>query len=81
VDRQKIRLIAAVVLFVAAGAVAWYNVGRKSDAEDYAGRRVFICAKCLQWFPHDIVSGEYIPLKCEKCDFCAGKKADRPDIH
>jgi len=67
VDRQKIKLIAAVVLFAAAGGVAWYQLGRKSEAEDYAGRRIFICAKCNQWFPHDIALGEMIPLKCEKC--------------
>lgn len=66
-DGRKIKLAVAGVLGLAAGIVAWQNLGRKSDAEIASSRRVFICEKCGKWFPHDLVAGETIPIPCEEC--------------
>lgn len=73
VRRQQIKLIVAVVVFIAAGAVAWITMGGET-VEDIAADRAFICGECGAVFEHTLQIGEYTPLECDKC----GKKAAYP---
>lgn len=71
--RRKIKLIVSILIFAAAGGVAWYSLGGESPG-DLVAERAFICADCKHVFEHTLKIGEYTPLKCEKC----GKEAAYP---
>jgi len=64
--RQQIKLVVAVLIFVAAGGVAWYTMGGESVAS-IASERAFICADCNKVFEYTLQIGDKTPIKCKKC--------------
>jgi hypothetical protein len=59
--KEKIKLTAAVVIFLAASGVAWFMLGGDSVA-DTASRRIFICAETGKSFEHSVEVGEIEPI-------------------
>jgi hypothetical protein len=59
--KEKIKLAAAVAIFLSAGGVAWFMLGGDSVA-DTAARRIFICAETNQSFDHTVAAGEEEPI-------------------
>lgn len=73
--RDKIKLIAAIVIFVAALGLGWYSMGGKTAAQD-ASVRNFKCAKCDKPFSHTLQMGEIEPIKCPECGEQGGYTAE-----
>jgi len=65
--RQKIKLIAAGVIFVVAGGVTWYSLGGKS-IEEISAERAYMCSECGYVHEHILQMGERYPVECPGCD-------------
>jgi hypothetical protein len=74
--RERIKLIAAVVIFVAAGVMAWYSLAGPL-AEDATAIRGFLCNECQHAFDYKLKEGDRDPLRCPKCKAMAGYLAER----
>lgn len=59
---QRIKLIAAVAVFLVAGIWAWIQLGGKSPA-DISAERAYICAETGQAFEYTVKLGDYEPVE------------------
>lgn len=67
-DRMhKVKIAAAVVLFIIAGGFVAKNLLQGSPA-DYANDRGFKCSECGYDYAYVVKSGDIEPLECPKCN-------------
>ena len=74
-SKDRIKLIVALVIFVAAIGLGWWSLSGTTAADD-ASVRNFMCAKCDAHFAHTLQMGEFEPVKCPKCGESAGYMAE-----
>ena len=60
-NKERIKLASAIVIFLAAGGVAWYMLGGDTPA-DSASQRIYICAETGKSYEHTIKTGEEEPI-------------------
>ncbi|RIK64269.1 MAG: hypothetical protein DCC65_14735 [Planctomycetota bacterium] len=73
--KDRIKLIVAIVIFVAAAGIAWYTLGGE-DATDAASVRGFMCNECKEAYDYIPKEGDIEPLKCPNCGAMAGYQAE-----
>lgn len=74
-SKDRIKLIVAVVIFVAAAGVAWFTLGRGDSYAD-ANVRGYMCNECKQPGDHTAEEGDIEPLKCPSCGAMAFYQAE-----
>lgn len=60
--KQTGKLILAIVILIAAGGVAWWQLGGESVA-DIAANRAYMCVDTNKVFEHEIQMGEAEPIE------------------
>lgn len=73
--KDRIKLIVAVAVFLAAGGVAWYTLGG-DDQFETANLRGFMCNECKEAYEYIPKEGDIEPLKCPNCGAMAGYQAE-----